>query len=105
VFVGAIDFHGVSSIKVKAVAPVFYGIRPQKASRVFNSMVSTYSTTVMENISLQLSLDEINVILGSLGNQPYVQVFGLVQKIQQQASAQLPAQSNGQALAQPVAEN
>ncbi len=59
----------------------------------------------MENISLQLSIDEINVILGSLGNQPYVQVFGLVQKIQQQAAAQLPAQANGHAIAQPVAEN
>lgn len=59
----------------------------------------------MENISLQLSIDEINVILGSLGNQPYVQVYALVQKIQQQASSQLPAQSNGHAIAQPAAEN
>jgi hypothetical protein len=52
----------------------------------------------MENISLHLSIDEVNMLLASLGNQPYVQVFGLVQKIQQQASAQLPVADNSQVI-------
>lgn len=59
----------------------------------------------MENITLQLSLDEVNVVLNSLGHLPYAQVFSLVHKIQQQAAAQLPANGNGQAVAQPKAEN
>lgn len=59
----------------------------------------------MENINLQLSIEEVNAILASLGNMPYVQVFSLVQKIQHQASAQLPAVANGQAMAQPIVEN
>ncbi|MFN8395703.1 MAG: hypothetical protein U0176_13780 [Bacteroidia bacterium] len=59
----------------------------------------------MENITLSLSIEEVNNILALLGNQPYVQVFGLVQKIQQQASAQLSSPvGNGQAVAQ-VIEN
>lgn len=59
----------------------------------------------MENITLSLSIEEVNNILALLGNQPYVQVFGLVQKIQQQASTQLSAPvGNGQAVAQ-VIEN
>lgn len=59
----------------------------------------------MENINLQLSIEEVNTLLASLGNMPYVQVYSLVQKIQQQASAQLPAQGNGHAVAQPIVEN
>jgi hypothetical protein len=59
----------------------------------------------MENITLQLTIDEVNLLLASLGNQPYVQVFGLVLKIQQQAGSQLQAQPNGQAVPQHIAEN
>jgi hypothetical protein len=54
----------------------------------------------MENITLTLSLDEVNMILNSLGNLPYGQVFSLVHKVQQQASTQLPASTNGHTVAQ-----
>jgi hypothetical protein len=60
---------------------------------------------IMENITLQFTIEEVNMLLASLGNQPYVQVFGLVQKIQQQAAPQLQAQPNGQAVPQHIAEN
>lgn len=43
----------------------------------------------MHTIHLTLSLDEANLILEALGAQPYVRVHQLVQKIQQQAQAQL----------------
>jgi hypothetical protein len=47
-------------------------------------------------ITLNLSLDKVNVVLGSLSAQPYQQVAGLIADIQQQASAQLKdAGSNG----------
>jgi hypothetical protein len=40
-------------------------------------------------IQLELSLEEVNLILESLGQQPYVKVYQLVQKIHQQAQAQI----------------
>ena len=40
-------------------------------------------------MKLDLSLEEVNVILSALGSQPYAQVFNLVTKIQQQAQEQL----------------
>lgn len=40
-------------------------------------------------IELSLSIDEINKILEALGNRPYVEVFQLIDKIQQQAGSQL----------------
>jgi len=40
-------------------------------------------------MKLDLSLEEINVLLNALGSQPYAQVFNLVAKIQQQAQEQL----------------
>ena len=43
----------------------------------------------MNNIQLSLSLEEANMILEALGSQPYVRVHQLVNKIQQQAQAQL----------------
>ena len=43
----------------------------------------------MKAIQLQLTLDEINVILEALGDAPYGRVHELVGKIQQQASGQL----------------
>ncbi|WP_375582770.1 hypothetical protein [Cyclobacterium xiamenense] len=46
-------------------------------------------------LTLQLTLDEVNTILNALGGLPYAQVYGLVQKVQAQAEAQL-AQQNGQ---------
>lgn len=45
------------------------------------------------NLSLLLTLDEINTILTALGERPYVQVFELVQKIQGQAAGQVRSES------------
>jgi hypothetical protein len=59
----------------------------------------------MENINLQLSLDEVNMLLNSLGHQPYAQVYALIQKIQQQATIQLPASGNEKAVAQSQSQN
>jgi hypothetical protein len=42
-----------------------------------------------QNITLQLSADEINLLLEGLGSMPFVRVYNLVGKIQQQASGQL----------------
>lgn len=43
-------------------------------------------------MKLDLTLPEINVILQALGNAPYAQVFELVQKIREQAQAQVSAE-------------
>lgn len=40
-------------------------------------------------IDLNLSVDEVNVIMGALGRQPYDQVDGLIKKIRDQAVPQL----------------
>lgn len=45
----------------------------------------------MEQISINLTLAEINQILESLGQQPYVEVFQLISKIKIQAEAQVQA--------------
>ncbi|MCB9230949.1 MAG: hypothetical protein H6581_04765 [Bacteroidia bacterium] len=42
-----------------------------------------------KEITLALTLEEVNAILSSLGNQPYAQVFNLISKIQQQAAPQV----------------
>lgn len=43
-------------------------------------------------MTLELNLDEINLIMASLGRQPYEQVEGLIQKIRAQALPQLQAE-------------
>ncbi|MDP4262879.1 MAG: hypothetical protein Q8941_10135 [Bacteroidota bacterium] len=43
----------------------------------------------MEKTNLILTIDEINKILGALGQQPYVHVFELINTIQQQVTDQL----------------
>lgn len=51
-----------------------------------------------KTVGLSLSLAEINQILEALGNQPYVRVFQLIGKIQQQVEGQLSGRaqpSNG----------
>ena len=45
----------------------------------------------MEQISINLTLEEINQILESLGQHPYVEVFQLISKIKVQAEAQVQA--------------
>ncbi len=47
------------------------------------------------NIRLELTVSEANVILAGLGEQPYIKVAGLIEKIQQQGASQLKSyQSN-----------
>jgi hypothetical protein len=41
-------------------------------------------------MKIELSLEEINTILSSLGQQPYVQVSQLIEKIRTQVVPQLP---------------
>ena len=43
----------------------------------------------MEKITLELQIEELNAILSLLGNQPYVQVYGLIEKIKGQAAGQI----------------
>ena len=45
------------------------------------------------NIQLTLKLAEINQILDALGQKPYIEVYQLINKIQQQAQNQLEAAS------------
>lgn len=56
----------------------------------------------MEQISLNLTLEEVNQILDSLGQRPYVDVFQLIGKIQAQAEAQLQANKMRQQQLNPV---
>ena len=42
-----------------------------------------------ENINLDLSLEEINMVLGGLGELPAKASMGVIQKIQQQAGPQV----------------
>jgi dihydroxyacetone kinase len=42
-----------------------------------------------QDIGLQLTADEINLLLEGLGSMPFVKVYALITKIQQQASSQL----------------
>jgi len=40
-------------------------------------------------MKIELTINEINVILQALGNAPYAQVFELIEKIRTQAQAQV----------------
>jgi len=43
----------------------------------------------MDNLTLNLTLEEINTVLEALGQMPYVRVYQLILKIQQQSAPQL----------------
>ena len=43
----------------------------------------------MNPIQLQLTIEEVNQILAALGDQPYAKVYQIIQKIHQQAQAQV----------------
>lgn len=45
----------------------------------------------MEQISINLTLEEVNEILESLGQRPYNEVFQLIHKVKAQAEAQVQA--------------
>lgn len=53
-------------------------------------------------IELKLTLDEVNGVLQALGQLPYVQVNGLVEKVRQQAGPQVQAQEAAKVPAEPV---
>lgn len=57
-------------------------------------MSSEPDTSAMTNttptLKLDLTLDDINVILESLGALPFARVYGVIARIQEQARAQLP---------------
>ncbi|MGR9053654.1 MAG: hypothetical protein ACU84J_13495 [Gammaproteobacteria bacterium] len=44
---------------------------------------------MMKELDLNLSIDEINLILEGLGNLPFNKVYALIAKIQEQAGRQL----------------
>lgn len=52
-------------------------------------------------ISLQLTLDDVNLILEGIGALPFARVFGLVARIQGQAAEQLKAAAPAAAAANP----
>lgn len=43
----------------------------------------------MENIKLELSVNDVNIILNALANRPYVEVAELIGKIQNEGNKQL----------------
>ena len=45
----------------------------------------------MQEIKLQLTIEEANLVLEALGNLPFARVYGLIGKIQEQAGQQLNA--------------
>lgn len=48
----------------------------------------------MQELKLTLTVEEVNRILDALGDKPFQQVFKLIEKIQQQASEQITANTN-----------
>lgn len=47
----------------------------------------------MDEIKFTVTIDEANLILEGLGHLPFAKVFGLVAKVQEQASGQLSAEN------------
>jgi hypothetical protein len=47
-------------------------------------------TNQQQNLRLELSIDDVNLILESLGQLPFARVYSLIGRIQEQARAQLP---------------
>ena len=43
----------------------------------------------MSDIDLKISTDDVNLLLEGLGNLPFVKVYALISKIQEQAGRQL----------------
>lgn len=55
-------------------------------------------------LHLELSIEDVNLILEALGEQPFKSVYGLVSRLQNQARTQLQATSAGEADAPSAAE-
>ncbi len=58
-----------------------------------------------QEITLTMTTDETNLLLEALGNLPFVKVYALIGKIQNQAATQLSSNSpaRGEAQAEPPA--
>jgi len=56
----------------------------------------TATVTTMNNIKLELSLDDCNLVLEALGQQPYVRVYALIARLQEQARRQVAAREQAQ---------
>ena len=50
----------------------------------------------MEEVTLQLTLDEVNKVLAALGNLPYLKVTELIDKVRAQGNAQLNAAASAE---------
>ena len=61
----------------------------------------TSNPNTAPGISLQLTLDDVNLILEGIGALPFARVFGLVARIQGQAAEQLKAAAPAAAAANP----
>jgi hypothetical protein len=48
----------------------------------------------MSDIKLTLTVDEVNRVLGALGDKPFVQVVDLITKIRTQAQSQVPEKAD-----------
>lgn len=59
----------------------------------------------MQDIKLNLSVEDINLILEGLGNLPFSRVFTLVGKIQEQAAEQIKSAEAPQVEAVPLADH
>ncbi len=49
----------------------------------------------MQELTLTLTVEDVNAVLEGLGNLPFAKVYALVAKIQTQASGQLRPRTNG----------
>jgi hypothetical protein len=56
----------------------------------------------MQDIKINLTIDDVNLILEGLGNLPFARVFTLVGKIQEQAAPQLKSADVSRVEAGPV---
>jgi hypothetical protein len=56
------------------------------------------------NLNIELTLDEVNTILRSLGKHPFDEIASLIAKIKQQGEQQIAAQNAVAAEAEPSAE-
>jgi hypothetical protein len=50
----------------------------------------------MDTVQLNLTIDDINKVLAGLGQQPYLHVYELINKIQNQVTEQLNGKQNKQ---------
>jgi hypothetical protein len=59
----------------------------------------------MKEINLTVNIDEANLILEALGNLPFVRVFALIGKIQEQSSQQINKENRSTEVKQPENSN